>query len=63
MVDRNDISMDLSVPCHAIGVPGKIEEAAGICKNPADFNTHGTVVNRLFSHRSLGSGAAGHRSS
>ena len=61
MVDRNDISMDLSVPCHVIGVPGKIEEAANICKNTSDLNTHGIVVNGLFGFSQLGSCAAGDR--
>ena len=61
MVDRDDSSMDFSVPRHAVGVPGKIEKAADICKNSADLNTHGPVVNRLFGHSPLGSGAAGHR--
>ena len=55
MVDRNDTSMDLSVSCHAVGVPGKIEEAAGICKNSFDLNTYDFVVNGLFAHSILGS--------
>ena len=63
MVDRNDTSMDLSVPCHAIGVSGKIEEAAGLCKNSSDYNTYDFVVNGLFAHSILGSRVAGHRNS
>ena len=47
MVDRDDSSMDFSVSRYAIGVSGEIEEAANICKNTSDLNTHGIVVNGL----------------
>ena len=55
MVDRNDSSVDFSVSRHAVGVPGKIEEASGICKNSSDYNTYDFVVNGLYGFGKLGS--------
>jgi hypothetical protein len=61
MVDRNDPSMDFSVPRYAVGVPGEIKEASGICENSFDLSTYDFVVNGLSRFSLLGSRAAGDR--